>query len=107
MIKGKIVKIRFRRYYADQRLWVFVGRVLDFTGDWLTVEGKGIIVVKGDVHSPIADEQTRTIMIPRDNIAHIRILPDDFDLDHLQFEVKGVRHFIKVQGAPDTSIGEL
>ncbi|MCM8757342.1 MAG: hypothetical protein NC823_02550 [Candidatus Omnitrophica bacterium] len=107
MLKGKMVKIRFRRYYAEQRLWVFIGKVLDFTGDWITVEGKGIIVVKGDVHSPIADEKPRILMIPRDNIAHVRVLPDNFDINRLEFYTRGVRHFIRVPGAPETSIGEI
>ena len=106
MIEGKIVKIRFNKYFPEQRLWIFIGKVLKFTDNWVTVEGRGIITVKGDLPAHI-DEEPRLLMIPRENIAHIRILPDTFDLSEIKVETRGFRQYIKVKGGPDTSIGEL
>ena len=40
MEKGTIVKIRFRRYFKEQRLWVFVGKVLESKDGWIKIHGK-------------------------------------------------------------------
>lgn len=41
------------------------------------------------------------------NIAHIRILPDDYDLKEVKVERVGFRYYIKIKGAPDASLGEV
>jgi hypothetical protein len=107
MIEGKIIKIRFRRNYAEQKVWVFIGKVLKFTENWLMLDGKGILVMKGNIQPVDVDDKKRIIMIPRDNIAHIRILPDDFDIDKIKIDIKGVRIFAAVENGPDTSISEI
>ena len=106
MIEGKKIRVRLRRYFTEQKLWVMVGTVLEFTEHWLTVEGKGIVIVKGQSTPAEVDQEDRVMMVPSDNIAHIRILPDDFDVDNIRIEMKGVRVFIKVDGAPDSAIAE-
>ncbi|MCM8785783.1 MAG: hypothetical protein NC827_03370 [Candidatus Omnitrophica bacterium] len=107
MIEGKIVKIRFKKYYSEQRLWVFIGKVLKFTDNWIMIEGKGIIVMKGQVSPVEIDKEKRIIIVPRENISHIRILPDDFDIDNIEVITKGLRIFVKVKSGPDTSISEI
>ena len=47
------------------------------------------------------------LLLPRDNIAHIRILPDDYDLKEVKVERVGFRYYIKIKGAPDASLGEV
>ncbi|MGB9642289.1 MAG: hypothetical protein ACP5JO_03950 [Candidatus Ratteibacteria bacterium] len=106
-LTGKMVKIRFKKYFEEQRLWIFVGKVLDFSENWIMVEGKGLIVSKGKITPVDIDEQVRTLIIPRDNISHIRLLPDDFDLSNIEIEEIGIRYFIRVKNAPHTSIGEI
>ena len=59
MIAGKMVKVRFKKYFVEQRLWVFVGKVLHFSENWLMVEGKGIISYKG-IEPAHVDENPRT-----------------------------------------------
>lgn len=107
MIEGKIVKIRFKKYFQEQKLWVFIGKVLKFTENWIMVEGKGIVVVKGQVKPVDVDEEKRVILVPRENIAHIRILPDNFDVDSIEILEKGLRLFVKVKDGPNTSISEI
>ena len=107
MIEGKIVKVRFKKYYAEQKLWVFIGKVLKFTEHWIMLDGKGILVVKGSVHPVDMDAEKRVILVPRDNIAHIRVLPDSFDIDNIKIETKGTRIFAAVKDGPDTSISEI
>ena len=104
MIKGKMVKIRFKTYYVEQRHWVLVGKVLEFTESWVMVEGRGIVSVKGQIRPADVDTDTRTLLIPRENIAHIRILPDTFDVQDIEFTSQGSRAFIRVKDGSDTSI---
>ena len=88
-------------------MWVFVGKVLKFTENWVMLEGKGILIVKGLIEPVDMDKEKRIIIVPRDNVAHIRILPDDFDVDNIEIEIKGMRIFAKVKNGPDTSISEI
>lgn len=105
--KGKIVKVRFQRHFVEQKLWVFIGKVVECTNDWFVLEGKAIISLKGQIKSADIDEDIRTIMVPRENIAHIRILPDTFNFETMEIITKGMRQYLKVSGGPDTSIGDI
>ncbi len=106
MLKGKFVKIRFRRYFADQKLWVFIGKVRELTECWIAVEGKGLVVFKGRPDPVDIDKEPRVLVIPRDNIAHIRVLPDDFDMTNIRIKSKQLRTYVVVDNGPDTSISE-
>jgi len=106
MLKGKFVKVRFRRSFADQKLWVLIGKVLEFTENWVAVEGIGLVVFKGRPDPVDMDEEPRTVVIPRDNIAHIRVLPDSFDLTNIRVKSKHLRIYAAVDHGPDTSISE-
>jgi hypothetical protein len=130
MMKDKMVRIRFRRDYAGQACWVFFGRVVRFSEHWLAVKGKGVLVFKrqaiaktetivkdlriekaqpvsGEVIPVEIDEECRTLLFPRDTVANIRILPDDFDVNSLKVVVCGRRIDVVVEGAPNTSIDEI
>jgi hypothetical protein len=107
MIEGKIVKIRFKKYFAEQRLWVFIGKVIKFTENWVMVDGKGIVIMKGKVTPVDVDKEKRIILVPRENISHIRILPDDFDIENIEIVERDMRLFVKVKNSPDTSISEI
>lgn len=107
MIEGKIVKVRFKKFFPEQKLWVFIGKVLKFTENWIMIDGKGIVVMRGQVSPVDIDKERRIILIPRDNIFHLRILPDNFDIDNIEVVEKGLRLFVKVKGGPDTSISEI
>ncbi|HNQ36110.1 MAG TPA: hypothetical protein PKN80_08625 [bacterium] len=104
-IKGRMVKVRFKKYFAEQRLWLFLGRVLEISENWIQVEGRGIVHFHAPRRTEI-DEEPRVVVIPRDNIAHIRILPDSFTLDKIEILTRGGRFFVKVPDGPDTSIGD-
>jgi hypothetical protein len=106
MIKGKMVKVRFKRFFPEQRMWVFIGKVIEFTENWLMIDGRGIVTLKGQVKPADIDEKSRIILVPRDNIAHIRILPDTFDVNKIEIITKGTREYVIVKDGPDTSIGD-
>ena len=77
------------------------------TENWIMLEGKGILVIKGAVHPADIDANQRVLLIPRDNIAHIRVLPDNFDIENIKIETRGIRIFAVVKDGPDTSINEI
>lgn len=106
MLKDKNVKIRFKRHFADQKLWVFIGKVLEFTDCWVTVKGRGLVVFKGRPDPIDIDEDPRVLVIPRETIAHIRVLPDDFEYKDIETKTRGFRVYADVPGGPDTSISE-
>ncbi len=107
MIEGKIVKVRFMKLFPEQRIWVFIGKAIKFTENWIMLEGKGIIASKGNINPVDIDKESRIILVPRNNIAHIIILPDDFDVENIEIHTRGVRIFAGVKNGPDTSISEL
>ncbi len=107
MIVGKIVRVRLRRDFFEQRLWVFVGRVTGFTENWVVIEGKGLTVLKRAQLDVEVENELRTVVIPRDNIAIIRVLPDDFDMDHIRTVNKGHKLCLVVDGGPDATIAEM
>ncbi len=103
-LEGAMVKIRFKKYFSEQRQWVLIGKVLEMTENWIMVNGKGVIQHRG--MGCEVDEEPRVVIVPRDNIAHIRILPDNFNIGKITIVTRGGRNFAKVTDGPDTSIGE-
>jgi len=106
-IVGKIVRVRMNRTFAEQRLWVFVGRVVEFTENWVVMEGKGLIVLKRATLTVEIDETSRTIVIPRQSIFVIRVLPDTFDMDNILAVNVGHKLCLKVPGGPDATIADM
>ncbi len=130
MLKGKMVRVRGQREYVEQPSWVFIGKVLEFSENWLLVEGKGIFIFRrklsshsqtavkglkivhrdtatGGLLPALVDEEKRTMAIPRDAIHNVRVLPDDFDIDNMRLEVVGQRVDVVVDGAPNTAVDEI
>ena len=127
MLDGKMVRIRFRKDQPEQPLWVFVGKILHFSADWFSVLGKGVLIFrretlpeerrtfkgqhmvseparKGGMVPVQVDEEARTLVFPREVVANIRLLPDDFDLDSIEVKQEGHNIELVVNGAPDSSL---
>jgi len=107
MIVGKMVRLRLRRDFFEQRLWVFVGKVLGFTESWIMIEGKGLTVLQRGQLDVDVENELRTVLIPRDNVAIIRVLPDDFDMTCIRTINKGHKLCLVVDGGPDATIAEM
>lgn len=105
MFAGKKVKIRFKRYFTEQKVRVIVGTVLEMNSDWLKVRGKNFFLVKGDGR-PRIDDSDKIIGVPRENIYSIRELPDGLDLDNLSFDIIDMRMVINVPGEAAAAISE-
>jgi hypothetical protein len=107
MIVGKMVRVRLRRDFFEQRLWVFVGKALEFTENWIMIEGKGLTVWKRAQLEVEVENEPRIVVIPRDNVAIIRVLPDDFDMKNIRTVNKGHKLCLVVDGGPDATIAEV
>ena len=107
MIVGKMVRIRLRRDFFEQRLWVFVGKVIEFSEAWVMVEGKGLTVLQRGQLGVEIEPELRVVVIPRDNIAIIRVLPDTFDMNDIRTVNKGHKLCLAVEGGPDATIAEM
>ena len=130
MLKGKLVRIRFRKSSETKPTWLFVGKVFEFSEAWIGVEGKGILLYARrttDTHTSTlrgqemirtgigsenalpyeVDAETRPLMFPRDGISSVRILPDDFDVNTIRVKFVGKRVDMEVDGAPDSALDEF
>lgn len=105
MFKGKKVKIRLKRTMPNQKVRVLVGKVLDMDSNWLKIEGRFYTIAKGETR-PRIDKQERVLGVPRNNINVIRILPDDLDLDNLQYTIEDSRLMIRIGEYHPVSIDE-
>ncbi len=106
MEQGDVVSVRFKRYFQSQKLWVFVGQIHQLTENWLEIEGRGILIDTGQSNPIDIDEESRVLVCPRENIAHIRILPDDYDFSRIETYRRNSRWLIKVEGAADACLAE-
>ncbi|MHC4431643.1 MAG: hypothetical protein ACYTBS_07375 [Planctomycetota bacterium] len=103
---GSIVKIRFRRFFKEQRLWIFIGKVLESNSSWLKICGRGILFNPGKADPIDIDEEARTLYCPLGSINHVRLLPEDFDICNMKTLRMNNRWFVEIDGHPNTSLGE-
>ncbi|MBL7189466.1 MAG: hypothetical protein ISS70_24320 [Phycisphaerae bacterium] len=103
---GSVVKIRFKRFFKEQRLWIFIGKVMESNNNWLKIYGKGILFNCGKTNPIDIDDEARTLYCPMGSINYIRLLPDDFDLTDIKTLRKDNRWYVEIEGHPNTSLGE-
>ena len=102
MFKGKKVKVRLK---TEQKMKAFVGEIIDTDANWIRIKGRFYLVVKGET-TPRVDEEKRELGIPLNNISLMRILPDDLDLDNLQYTVQDNRLIVDTKESFPISIDE-
>ena len=102
MFKGKKVKVRLK---SEQKVKAFVGEIIDMDANWIRIKGRFYLVVKGET-KPRVDEEKRELGIPLNNISVMRVLPDDLDLDNLQYTVRDNRLIVDTKESFPISIDE-
>ncbi len=107
MNKGMIVLVRIKQYFDKQRPAFFVGKVLDLSNGWITIHGKGISFNAGQVKPVYPHDEARTIVYPKENIAHVRPLPDTFDITHLDLYHDKSQWYLRIDDAPDACLAEM
>ena len=107
MIKDRIVRVKLKRHYAEQRPMSYVGKVTAFNDFWLAMESTGLLIARNQPNHVQIDKHRGATLIPRDNIETIALLPDNFDVKDIRVTTEGQQIQIEVTGAPNVYIGEL
>ena len=107
MINGKIVCLRLRRSFYEDKPWAYVGKVRQFTENWIAIDARGIYVFRTQTMSIEVDEEVRGFVIPREGIASIRVLPDNFDRKSIQVDLTDSKLSILVKGGPNCYVGDV
>ena len=107
MIKDRFVRVKLKKSFHEEKPWSYVGKVTAFNDHWVVMDAKGILVTRQQPSGAEIDPKSQAIMIPRDNIESIRVLPDGFDMANIRVTTEGQKLVLVVDGAADAFIGVL
>ncbi len=107
MIKDRIVRIKLIKRFQEQRPISYIGKVTAFSESWVVLDAYGVMLCRQESEGVQVDKRASAIMIPRENVESIQILPDNFDLENLKFTTEGARLVLVVDGSRDSFVGEL
>lgn len=107
MIKDRIVRIKMKKNFKEQKPFSFVGKVTIWSEDWLAIEGKGIMLTRQQSSGVQIDESIKLVLIPRESIDHIQLLPDNFDINNLKVTTEGQQLVLVVDGKRNSFLGEM
>ena len=86
---------------------LYVGKVSGFSEEWIILHAKGMMLSRNQPNGVQIDEKPSAILIPRDNIDSIRVLPDNFDINTIKITTEGQQIRMVVDGAQDALLGEM
>ncbi len=101
-----MVLVKLKQYYHGQKPSFFIGKILEASEGWVTIHGKGILFDTGKSKPVSTHDEARTIIYPKENIAHIRILPDHFDIALLDVYLDKNNWYLRISDAPDACLAE-
>ena len=107
MLKDRMVRVKLRKHFQQQRPDSYVGRVTAFNDFWVVMEAKMLMMSRQQPTGVQLDAKPSAVVIPRDNIESIRVLPDSFDMNDIQFATDGQQIRMLVRNASDCFIGEM
>jgi hypothetical protein len=107
MIKDKMVRVKLRKHFHEQRPMLFVGKVTGFSENWVILHAKGLMLSRSQPNGVQIDAKPSAMLIPRDNIDSIRVLPDSFDLETIKITTDGQQIRMVVESAQDALLGEM
>jgi hypothetical protein len=107
MLKDRIIRIRLKKYFHEQKPICYVGKCTAFNDYWVVLDGRCIMIARNQPNNIQLDPKPSAMVIPRDNVESIRVLPDNFDVDNISFTTEGQQLRMVVDGKRDCFIGEL
>ncbi len=107
MLKDRLVRIKLRKSFREQRPLSYVGRVTAFNDFWVVMAGKMVMVCRNQSKGVQVDAKAAHFVIPRDSIESIAVLPDAFDLNEIEVTTDGQQFKMVVKGGIDCYLGEL
>ncbi|MGC8737411.1 MAG: hypothetical protein ACP5UA_02045 [Candidatus Hydrogenedens sp.] len=107
MIKDRIVRIKMKKNFKEQKPFSFVGKITLWSENWIALEGKGIMLTRQQSSGVQIDEGIKVLLIPRESIDHIQVLPDNFDITQLKVTTEGQQLVLVIDGKRDSILGEM
>ena len=107
MIKDRTVRVKLKKHYKEQRPISYVGKVVAFSDYWMAMEALTLQLNRHEQNGVQIDKVRSQVLIPRDNIESIRVLPDTFDIKKLQVTTEGQQLQLIVEGGAPCHIGDL
>ncbi len=107
MLKDRIVRLKMRKFYREQRPLSYVGKVTGFNDFWVVMAGKMVMVCRNQPKGVQVDAKPAHYVIPRDAIESICVLPDTFDINSIEVATEGQQFKMIVKGGTDCYLGEL
>ncbi len=107
MIKDRIVRVKLKKYFKEQKPMCYVGKVTAFSENWVVMDAKGLMLSRLQQNGVQIDAKSNPVMIPRESIDSIRVLPDNFDINKMDVTTEGQQLRLVVDGPRDVFLGEL
>lgn len=107
MIKDRMVRVKLKKSFAEQRPHSYVGKVTAFNDFWLAMEATGVMVARNQPNNIQIDKHRNAVLVPRENVESIVILPDNFDVKSIKITTEGQQIQMIVPGAANVYIGEM
>lgn len=107
MIKDKIVRVKLKKHFHEQRPMSYVGKVSAFNDYWVVMEATGVLIARNQPNNVQIDKHRSVAIIPRENIESIMVMPDNFDVKAIKITTEGQQIQIVVDGGPNVYVGEL
>jgi len=107
MLKDRIIRVKLKKHFHEQRPMSYVGKCTGFSDHWVILEARGVMISRQQPDNTQIDKTPSAMVIPRDNIESIRVLPDNFDVDNIKVTTEGVQIRMIVDGKRDCYIGEM
>jgi len=107
MLKDRMVRVKLRKGYHEQKPMSYIGKCVAFSDTWLVVEGKGVMVARHVPNGVQVDAHVTRTFIPRESIETVRELPENFDVNDIKITTEGQQLRVIVDGKRDCFIGEM
>jgi len=107
MLKDRMVRVKLQKRFAEQRPISYIGKCTAFSDQWIVVDGRELMLARHVQDGVQISKANTPVVIPRDNIESIRVLPDAFNLDTIKITTDGQQLQVLVDGKRDCFIGEM
>jgi len=107
MLKDRIVRLKLVKHFAEQKPVSYVGKVTSFSDAWVVMEARGIVLARQQPSGVIIDKKPRAVVVPRDNVESIHVLPNNFDVENIKTDTRDQLIVLVVDGGRDAYLGEM
>lgn len=107
MLKDRIIRVRMKKFFSEQRPISYVGKCREYMDNWVLLEGRTVMVCRHMPNGVQIDKATSVVMIPRESIDNVRVLPEKFDITNMKVATEGQQIQLVVEGGADVMLGEM